>query len=352
MAQEPDGPAHFWIGDSESFDGDALGAKEATQETSSGCAEGLDVQALLADEETSSGCAGGLDVRALLADEARLAQEDFKASEDPEIEVFLLKAVQEDNFPLTLRLLWQGVNPNTVVGGTFGETPLFEAVAHDNADMMAVLLLFRADAERESRLQMRPMDLATERSTQALLRLFQDEELSAEMHDEALAALSPGVRSLLQQPEESEDSISDVDSCSEPDRTPLVRAVEIGDLELALRLLQEGADVNAKNRWGETALFEASATGDADMVALLFLHRADPSHTSGANLRAEDIAATEPLKVLLRLFRGHRLTPTAFQSAGMAMDCRIRRRVAAYLWDWGLEDMEPWPDVQLEFKRP
>ena len=52
------------------------------------------------------------------------------------------------------------------------------------------------------------------------------------------------------------------------DRPPLMLAVQRGSLPEVMRLLNSGVDVNASDAVGETALFEAAASGNADMVAL------------------------------------------------------------------------------------
>jgi len=171
-----------------------------------------------------------------------------------------------------------------------------------------------------------------------------------------LEALSPDMRfmvgQMLEQPEDgeaspdSEDGMSTPDSGSDTGRTPLLHAIELGDLGKVMRLLNKGADVHEENQWGETPLFEAAATGDADVVALLFLYGADPDRSSPADLRAEDVAQHAGLQWLLRLFRGERLNARNLELAGMAMCCRLRRLVAEYLWDWDPEAFDHWPKEQ------
>jgi len=49
----------------------------------------------------------------------------------------------------------------------------------------------------------------------------------------------------------------------------LLNACEIGDLEKVKQLLENGADVNAENKYGLTALMYASYNGHKEVVELL-----------------------------------------------------------------------------------
>src|ERR1700752_420748 len=55
----------------------------------------------------------------------------------------------------------------------------------------------------------------------------------------------------------------------------LYEAVRKGDLATVTSLLDNGADVNAKFRYGATALFKAAERGHADIVKLLLARGAD-----------------------------------------------------------------------------
>ena len=57
----------------------------------------------------------------------------------------------------------------------------------------------------------------------------------------------------------------------------LYEAVRKGDLAAVTSLLDKGADVNAKFRYGATALFKAAERGNADIVKLLLARGADAS---------------------------------------------------------------------------
>jgi ankyrin repeat protein len=59
--------------------------------------------------------------------------------------------------------------------------------------------------------------------------------------------------------------------------TPLIDAVLKGDRAVVERLLKSGADVNAANEYGATALYAASADGRTAIVRLLLDAKADPN---------------------------------------------------------------------------
>ena len=51
--------------------------------------------------------------------------------------------------------------------------------------------------------------------------------------------------------------------------TPLMEAADDGSIEIIKLLLAKGADINAKNEDGDTALIGASFAGNTELVALL-----------------------------------------------------------------------------------
>ena len=67
----------------------------------------------------------------------------------------------------------------------------------------------------------------------------------------------------------------------------LLHATEAGDVEQMATLLAQGADVEARNAHGWTALHIAAAGGDPAVVALLLQH--------GADVQAQSHIGTTPL---------------------------------------------------------
>ena len=74
---------------------------------------------------------------------------------------------------------------------------------------------------------------------------------------------------------------------------PLSWAAHYGDLEIARRLIAQGADVNQKNRDGYRALHSAAFLGFPDVVELLLEHGADPAALGKSNDTASDSAAAD-----------------------------------------------------------
>lgn len=75
------------------------------------------------------------------------------------------------------------------------------------------------------------------------------------------------------------DGGADVDAAEADGATALHWAVHGADREAARRLLEAGADASHANSIGATPLFLASINGDAAMIELLLEHGADPNET-------------------------------------------------------------------------
>jgi ankyrin repeat protein len=94
---------------------------------------------------------------------------------------------------------------------------------------------------------------------------------------------------------------------TDPDgTTPLHWAVRAGDLDTARRLLKEGADATAANRYGVTPLSLAAEAGNAALIDVLLRAGADPNATisSGQTMVMMAARAGSPAAVTLLLARG------------------------------------------------
>lgn len=85
----------------------------------------------------------------------------------------------------------------------------------------------------------------------------------------------------------------------------LLEAVRCSDAQEVARILAAGADPNVPDELGETPIFEATAVGHANIVALLLMSRADPEYRSPQGMVARQMAL-EPAALLLDLCSGRR----------------------------------------------
>jgi ankyrin repeat protein len=88
------------------------------------------------------------------------------------------------------------------------------------------------------------------------------------------------------------DQGADVNAASPDGATALIWAAHQGDAELVERLLEAGADVDAANAYDATAMSEAAVTGDADIIALLL--------DAGADADAKNPEGQTPLMAVAR----------------------------------------------------
>jgi ankyrin repeat protein len=85
-----------------------------------------------------------------------------------------------------------------------------------------------------------------------------------------------------------------------------------GDLAAIDRLLSAGADVDARDEHGQTALMNAARDGQPDVVQLLIAHGADLNHRAKYNLTA----------VMLAVVRGHLHIVKLLVAAGADLSVR------------------------------
>merc|ERR1719440_96031 len=92
---------------------------------------------------------------------------------------------------------------------------------------------------------------------------------------------------------------------------------------------------------GETALFEAAASGNADIVTSLLLALADPSRRSLNGMVASDMAEYVTIKTLISLFQGWEVEDHARDDALATLSLPLQQSVMACLRNWsGAADAE------------
>lgn len=85
-------------------------------------------------------------------------------------------------------------------------------------------------------------------------------------------------------------------------------------------LLNQGADVNSRNRDGETALYRAVRVGDVDAVDMLLKHGADPNiRVSRFGVTPLMIAARDGRVGIVKLLLDHGADPTIKDTRGFTV---------------------------------
>jgi len=105
--------------------------------------------------------------------------------------------------------------------------------------------------------------------------------------------------------------------------TPLMDKVVAGDSAAVSALIAKGADVNARNNYGWTALSHAARAGNAELVKLLLAH--------GADINARDKSGWTPL--MRAAMKGHVATVQVLLDHGAAVnDQEKEERWTALHW--------------------
>jgi ankyrin repeat protein len=102
------------------------------------------------------------------------------------------------------------------------------------------------------------------------------------------------------------DGGADADACDRWGVSALAQAAGKGDLEAVNLLLSHGAEVHRMSEAGNSALMAAAARGRVEMVERLLEAGADPKHKNKWGLGADDWAVWAGNAAELRaLLRGH-----------------------------------------------
>lgn len=106
-------------------------------------------------------------------------------------------------------------------------------------------------------------------------------------------------------------------------------AIKRGNLEIVLDLLARGIDVDARDRYGQTALMLAAHAGHREVVEILVAHRANVHITAKFGLSA----------LMLALVAGHEEIARLLANAGSDLSLRepvLRGSLARQpmIWQW------------------
>jgi len=88
-------------------------------------------------------------------------------------------------------------------------------------------------------------------------------------------------------------------------KTPLHLAAQKGDLQAAESLLKKGADINARDEFGNAPLFDAvfNSRNSGDMISLLLKHGADPLAANHSGVSPASLARKMGSENIVALFK-------------------------------------------------
>ncbi|MCL6458747.1 MAG: ankyrin repeat domain-containing protein [Gorillibacterium sp.] len=98
-----------------------------------------------------------------------------------------------------------------------------------------------------------------------------------------------------------EISSSDIYEKDAEGRTALMRAAEIGNLEIFDFLLAKGADVHDRDKYGDTVLIRAAANGNEAIVSRVLKFRIDPNELNDDGESAWMCAASRDYRHIVKL---------------------------------------------------
>ena len=200
-----------------------------------------------------------------------------------------------------------GINPNAQDAD--GRTVLIDAAAHGDLDVVHTLLLRDVDLNVKDR-----------RGYTALSHAIEG------MYEDVVSALlshpniDPNARGLNARPallayvwrdnQERVDKFlalgANVNAQDADGDTALHGAAQTGNTTIMQRLLDKGADPNVKNNQGGTPLMWAAVYGNQDAAQLLLSRGADPSLKDNDGITAAEWAARNKRENVVLLLRGKR----------------------------------------------
>ena len=210
----------------------------------------------------------------------------------------LSMACTNGNSAIAAELLSAGANPNAA--RATGETPLMTCARSGNAEAVRLLLDQGAevDAKESERGQTALMWAAAQRQSEAVKVLI-DHGANVNATSATVSVHTPKIIN------ESSGHLYDFynDNVYLPEVkggfTPLMFAAQTGDLESLRILLEAGADVNGATRNDGSALVQAAINGQEKAALFLLENGADPNATDGYGLTALHWAVQEGLTTLV-----------------------------------------------------
>ncbi len=163
-----------------------------------------------------------------------------------------------------------------------GETPLYQSVCRYDVNMPVFEALLKAGADvnlgPEEHYRSTPLDMALEHghAETAMKLLDAGADITQRKEHGAIPlflAAKTWSRPLMERLIKMGADIQEVNSPAQ--ETVLMYVAEVGDVETAKWLIEEGVDMNARSRWGKTAVMRALECRQDEMVRFLVAQGAD-----------------------------------------------------------------------------
>ena len=230
----------------------------------------------------------------LLANKADInARDDFEHTP-------LYAAAYNGNQDVVALLIAQGAE--VTVRDRQGWTPLHAAIFRGYKGVVEQLLVAKADVNAADKQGQTPLQLAAVGGKAAMVKLLREHgahDPTVDIYEAAGSGDLAAARVLLQ----GRPDLVSVNILF--GMTPLQWAVQKGHLDMAELLLDNKADVNAKDILGETALHYAARNGRPDLVAILLSHGAKINTRNKAGQTPFQLATEGNHKDVINLLGGH-----------------------------------------------
>ncbi|GIV30361.1 MAG: hypothetical protein KatS3mg028_1427 [Bacteroidia bacterium] len=150
----------------------------------------------------------------------------------------------------------------------YGETALMWAARHGHKEVAELLIQHGADVNAKNNYGGTALMYAAIKGHKEVAELLIQHGAHLDLISATCIGDKDAAESLIR-------NGADVNAKDEDGRTALMKAAELGHKEVAELLIQHGADVNAKDEDGETALMKAAFNGHKEVAELLIQHGAD-----------------------------------------------------------------------------
>ncbi len=193
----------------------------------------------------------------------------------PTGETALTEAYSTGNFDVAQILLANGAEGDINCKDNSGNTPLMEAARKENLENAAALVSKGADVNATNNEGVTPLYYAAEKGNLALVQMLLSNGADVNLHakgkngEAALNAVSRFTRGHTEIALALLDAGADVNTRNSDGSTPLIQASFSGNIKMVEVLIKRGADIQARNKRGNTALDEVPRQGHNELEAQL-----------------------------------------------------------------------------------